>query len=430
MRYPKYIEEDYSFPSFYHVCQTVKNRTLKQADKVLENLLLHRLSREDICPGDKVGIGVGSRGINRISELVRIICRCLKTHGAKPFIIPAMGSHGNADASGQVSILEKLGITEAFCGAPVISSMEVVQLGEVLGEVEVFFSMDALSMDHTICINRIKPHTKFRGPLGSGILKMLTVGLGKHHGAMSYHSMALKYGFDKTLLAMGQNLLKTSNFKFGVGLVEDAYDRIMDIGILEGPSLIKEEAAMFKTAEASLAGLPVQTLDVLIIGQAGKEISGAGMDPNITGRTSDFMEDDFSDKLNATRIAVLNLSAQTSGNGLGIGNADIITEKVFQDLNYETTLMNALTSVSLRKAFIPVRLPTDEKAIQTAFTTIGPVSPNQIRAVIIRDTRHTKEFWASQALISELKTIPGIQIMEMTPLVFDKKGELIAPILT
>ena len=353
MRYPAYIENDFSFPDFYRVKMTHPGRGLEDPVAVLDRQLQLVLPNAGIKPGDRVALAVGSRGITGIAHLVAGACRRIRQMGALPFIIPAMGSHGGATARGQVRVLEKLDITQERCGAVVVSSMAVEQVGTIMDNVPVFFSRDALAMDHTLCINRIKPHTKFKGPVESGLYKMLCIGLGKHQGALTYHNMALKYGFFPLLKAMGDAMIAQTNFRAGIAVVEDFFDATMAVEVIPAPAIFEREPRLLAMAREQFPRLPFETLDVLVIEQIGKEISGSGMDPNVTGRTFDLMEDDFSQSLKAGRIAILNLSEKTGGNAIGLGNADIITEKVFRTMDYEATLMNALTSMSLRKAFIP-----------------------------------------------------------------------------
>ena len=224
---------------------------------------------------------------------------------------------------------------------------------------------------------------------------------------------------------MSGEIIEKSNFRFGIGVVENAFDETMAIEVIPAHGVLTRERRMLETAKKNMPTLPFKQLDVLVVQYIGKEISGAGMDPNITGRAFDLKEDDFSRILKTTRMAVLNLSEKGGGNGIGLGNADIITEKVFERLDYESTLMNALTGISLRKAFIPVRLPDDRRAIQACFTTLGPMDADTIRAVILKDTLHTVEFLASKALFKELDTIDQAQILEQVNLVFDKRGNLV-----
>jgi hypothetical protein len=425
MRYPAFIESDFDFPPFHHVRMNFSREAIGDVPAAVNRGLDAVLPVSGIRRGDRVAVGVGSRGIDQLAAMVRAVCLRLQEAGARPTIIPAMGSHGGATAEGQLAVLHRLGITEEDCGAPILSSLAVEQVGTVFGEVPLYYSQDALSMQHSIVINRIKPHTKFRGPAESGILKMLCIGMGKHRGALAYHNWAMKYGFYPLLREMGTALAAASNFRFGLAVVENAFDRPLAIAGVRAERLIEEETHLNALANAHIPRLPFKELDVLVVAQIGKEISGAGMDPNVTGRAFDLMESDFSEILKTKRVAVLNLSAQTGGNAIGLGNADIITEKVFQAIDYEATLMNALTSLSLHKAFIPVRMPNDRKAIQACFSTIGPIPAKEVRAVVIRDTLHLSEFWASRALRREIEAIPEAAIVATGLLVFDPTGNLV-----
>jgi len=322
-------------------------------------------------------------------------------------------------------VLAALGVTESSVGVPIRSSLEVERVGSLHGEVPVYFSRDALEADHSICLNRIKVHTKFKAPVESGLCKMLCVGMGKHTGALAWHSWALKYGFYPLLRDMTQEIITRTNVRFGIGIVEDSHDRTAHIEAISAVDIPDREPILLEMAKNYFPKLPIRDLDVLVVRQVGKEISGSGMDPNVTGRVSDLMEDDFSESLKATRIAILGLSRPTAGNGIGIGLADFITEEVFRQLDYEKMLMNALTSISLRKAFIPVRMPDQRKAIQACFVTIGPVKAQDVRAIIIRDTMQVFEFWASAALLDELRAIPEVEILDRYRLEFDGEGHLL-----
>jgi hypothetical protein len=427
MRYPAFIESDFDFPEFHLVRMNFSRQAIEDVEAAVTRELERLIPQSGICAGDRVAIGVGSRGIDRLETIVRTVCARLRQMGARPVIIPAMGSHGGATAEGQAAVLRRLNVTEASCGAPVVSSLAVEQVGTVFGEVPVFFSRDALALEHSIAVNRVKPHTKFIGPAESGILKMLCVGMGKHRGAIAYHTWAMKHGFYPLCKAMGQAIAQSANFRFGLAVVENAFDRVLTVAGVPAHRIPEEEERLNALAKAHLPRLPFRDLDVLVVGQIGKEISGAGMDPHVTGRALDLMESDFSEILNVKRIAVLNLSAHTGGNAIGLGIADIITEKVFQAMDYEATLMNALTSLSLRKAFIPVRMPNDRKAIQACFATIGPVPPADVRAVVIRDTMHLSEFWVSRALREEIERTASAEIAAAAPLRFDDDGNLCMP---
>ena len=429
MRYAPYIEADYEFPRFFPVHMAYPRDRIEDIPGVLNAALDRVLPASGIATGHRVAVGVGSRGIAQLPLMVKVLCARLKSLGARPFIVPAMGSHGGATPAGQERVLKTLGIDAQTCKVPVRSSLAVERIGTVLGLVPVYFSRDALQADHTVCINRIKPHTKFKARIESGLCKMLCVGLGKHQGALSYHQWALQYGFARLLMAMAAAVIQNSNFRFGVGVVENAYDRPLEIEAVASQGLIDAEIALLQIAKRHLPRLPVKALDALIVGRIGKEISGSGMDPNVTGRAYDMAESDFSENLKATRVAILNLTPASQGNAIGLGNADFITAKVFRQMDYETTLMNAMTSMSLRKAFIPIRLPSDAKAIQACFTTLGPVDPQTVRAIIIANTLEMSRFWASNALGPVLKSVPGIQLSEAVRLAFDSQGNLTVPLI-
>jgi len=424
MRYPAFIEADFDFPEFHPVRMNFSCQAIDDVEAAVNQELDGLLPQSGIRAGDRVAVGVGSRGIDRLEIIVRTVCARLRQAGARPVIVPAMGSHGGATAEGQAAVLRRLNVSEASCGAPVVSTMDVEAVGTVFGEVPVYFSRDALAMEHSMVINRVKPHTKFIGPAESGILKMLCVGMGKHRGAIAYHTWAMKHGFFELCQAMGQTIAAAANFRFGLAVVENAFDRTLALAGIAAGRILEEETRLNALAKEHIPRLPFRDLDVLVVGRIGKEISGAGMDPNVTGRAFDLMESDFSQILKVKRVAVLNLSAQTGGNAIGLGSADFITEKVFQALDYEATLMNALTSLSLRKAFIPVRMPNERKAIQACFTTIGPVPAADVRAVVIRDTMHLSEFLISRALKAEVAEMASAEILAAAPLSFDADGNL------
>jgi len=421
---PSFLNSKFSAPDFYQIEMNYPDSHLPDVEEETRNEILREAQKIPIQNGETVAIGIGSRGIVNLPEIVRTTCLTLKSLGAKPFIVPAMGSHGNATAEGQLDVLQSLGISETSIGCPIRSSMDVVQLGS-FSDIPIFFSKDAMEADHSICINRIKPHTKFKGTIESGIIKMMAVGFGKHTGALNYHRWALRFGFSKMLEETGKIILKNSNFKFGLGIIEDASDKIFKIEGISSNELFETEANLLKISKAHLPGLPVKDIDVLIVQQIGKEISGAGMDPNVTGRAGDLMEDDFSHIFKTKRLVVLNLSKGTAGNALGVGTADVITRKVVDSMDYEKTMTNALTGISLQKISIPLVMPTDEKAIQTCFSTIGPIPPENVRALIIKDTLHLTTFWASQALLAQLQTNPLVQVKEPVKLIFDNEGNLI-----
>lgn len=429
MRYPSFIERDFSFPRFHRVRVRRSETAIESLESELAEPLDRALAESGVENGHRVAVGVGSRGIDRLPQLVALLCARIRETGAEPFLVPTMGSHGGATPEGQRKVLARLGATEATTSAPVISSLSVRRVGTVRDDVPVFFSRDALDADHSVFVNRIKPHTKFKAEVESGLLKMLCVGMGKHEGALAFHDHALLHGFAPLLREMGGVLLERTNFRFGLAVVENGVDRIVHAEPVTADRLAEREPALLEMAKAQFPRLPVSDADVLVVGRIGKEISGSGMDPNVTGRAFDLQESDFSGDFHATRVAVLRLSEKTDGNAIGLGNADIVTERIFREMDYEATLMNALTSRSLHKAFVPVRMPTEAKAIQAAFATIGPIPPEKVRAILIRDTARLDEIWASEALAETLREKEGVEVLEIVNLTFDEAGDLVRPAL-
>ncbi len=427
MRLPPYLEAEPRFPPFHRVRVDPPPEPPIDPIRSVEDAVRGALERMSHRPGDRVAVGVGSRGIDRIGPMVRGFCRVVADAGLRPFLLPAMGSHGGATAHGQTAVLEALGMGETATGFPVRSDMAAERIGTAMGDVPVYFAREALAAQHAVCINRVKPHTKFKAPVESGIAKMLCVGMGKHDGALSFHRWAIRYGFHPLLVEMGRIVLNRTNFRFAVAVVEDERDRVCHVEAVDSHAVPQREPFLLEMAKARFPRLPVDELDVLVVDRIGKEISGAGMDPNVTGRAFDLGESDFSGVLKARRVAVLDLTPETGGNGIGLGCADIITERAFRTLDYDKTLMNALTSLSLRKAFIPVRMPDDRKATQACFSTLGPVAPEAVRAAVIRDTRHVFDFLASPALAMELDGAEGVTVGEAAPLAFDASGRLSLP---
>lgn len=429
MRYPDYIETDYELPDFYRIQTRYPRPVVKDIPRIIKDRVEQMIATGKMKSGESVCIGVGSRGIRNIKVMLQVLCQELKQYNLNPFIIPAMGSHGGGTAPGQKKILETLGITEQSCGCEIQSSMAVKEIGTAFCRVPVYFSDDALKADHSICINRIKPHTKFKGDIESGIYKMLCIGMGKHQGALAFHKWALEKGFFPLLKAMGDVIIEKSNLRFGLGVVENAYDETMAVELLETPNIYDKEKKLLEIAKNNMPHLPVKTADVLIAQQFGKDISGSGLDPNITGRAYDLMEDDFSGMFYTKRLGLLNLSKKTKGNALGVGTADFITEKIFREMDYEATIMNVMTSISIRKGGIPIYLPNDQKVIQACYSTIGPVDKDKVRAIIIKDTLNITESLVSASLLEDVQENPLVEILERVKLEFDKDGNLITGFL-
>ena len=360
-----------------------------------------------ISKGDRVAIAVGSRGIADIPVLAREVVNAVKSAQGNPFIVPAMGSHGGATAEGQLDVLEKLGVTEEFVGAPIVSSMDVVEVGRLPKGLPVYMDKNAYEADKIIVIGRIKPHTAFRGPYESGLLKMITIGLGKQKGANEAHGYGFKY-MGEHVPEMAKISLQKTPIIFGLGILENAYDRPAKIIAVPAEKMFDVEPDLLLEAKSLMPRIMFDPIDVLVVNELGKDISGSGMDPNITGR---FGTPYASGGPQVTRIAVLGLTEKTHGNANGMGLADVTTRRLFEQIEWEKGYANAITSTVTSVAKLPMFLPTAELAVQAAIKTSNVFDMSKVRLVRIHTTLHLKEIWISESLLEEAKQNDKIEIL-------------------
>ena len=378
---------------------------------------------EETKPGDTVAVAVGSRWIRHIDRVVFHCLNFLKNNGLKPFIVPAMGSHGGATPAGQEAVLKKLGISESAMGVPVYADMDVECIGELSGGLKIYVSKSALDADHIVVVNRVKPHTKFEAEIESGLCKMLTIGLGKAKGATEFHQCAVKQSF-KIIEQAADMILKNSGFLFGLALLEDGYGDLAHIEAVTPSVLVAREKELLKKAASMMGRIPFDHLDILIVDFLGKDISGIGMDPNITGRHRDIVGD-FNKSPHVKRIFVRDLSPGSDGNGNGIGLADITTNRLVNGLDLEKTYINAITAVSPEKASIPMHFEDDRTCLDICFTTIGLDIRNNARIVRIKDTMNLGYLQVSRALEKEvLSNSDLVQVTPWTPLKFNAQGNM------
>lgn len=375
-------------------------------------------------PGQTVALAVGSRGINRIDNVVYHCLQFLKDKGLKPFIVPAMGSHGGGTANGQTAVLAKLGITESSMGVPILADMDVVQVGRLSNDLKIFFSKKALEADHIIVINRIKPHTKFRADIESGLCKMLTIGLGKTEGASEFHRCAVKHTF-KIIEDAARLIINQGRITFGLALLEDGYGKLAHVEAILPPSFIEREKILLKDATAMMGHIPFDHLDILIVDFIGKDISGIGMDSNITGRHRDIVGD-FYTSPHVKRIFVRDLSPASDGNANGIGLADVTTKRLVDVLDLQKTYANALAAISPEKAAIPIYFDSDRESLDACARTIGLDFMAKARVVRIKDTASLEFLQVSKALEPEILSNSNLeQITPWEPLRFDIDDNLI-----
>ncbi|HEY2901480.1 MAG TPA: DUF362 domain-containing protein [Polyangia bacterium] len=340
-----------------------------------------------IAAGANIALAVGSRGISRIEEVVRAVIDRVRASGGKPFIVPAMGSHGGATAEGQAGLLAEYGITERALGVPVRAAMDVELCATTEDGVPVHLASEAARADGIIVISRVKPHTRFRGAVESGVVKMIAVGLGKREGAAAFHSAADRLGFPRVVETVLQAKLRTGKFLGGVALLENQHHSLAKVEVLRADELLEREPALLKEAWSFMPRLPVAEIDLLIVDAIGKNISGVGMDPNVIGRGSaDSTEPDAPGVPIVHRLFVRELTAETHGNAVGIGLADFTTSRLVRAMDREATYMNALTSLAFRAPKIPMYFDTDREVLIRVLATLPATDPHQVRLVRIRDT--------------------------------------------
>jgi hypothetical protein len=358
------------------------------------------LDFDSMPEGGTVAIGLGSRGIEDVVPVGRAVVAAVRERGYRPVVLPAMGSHGGATAAGQRETLAALGMDEESLDCEIDSRMDVRGLGESASGNPVFFSAAALAADGVVVVNRVKPHTNFTGPFESGLVKMTAVGLGKQPGAQAIHERALVAGYVDTLRDTFEVIRGEANLLGGVALVENFDDRTAEIEGVPAADLPEAEKPLLERAREYMPTLPYADLDVLVIDEIGKDVSGAGMDTNVVGRYRVLNTDD-PDSPDIKRIVVRGLTEATHGHGQGIGLADVTTTDVVGELDLDKMYTNAITSSSLSKISIPLALPDDEQALTAALSTVGPYDPEEIRVAWIRDTGHLAKLRVSPALAAE-----------------------------
>lgn len=382
-------------------------------------------NRTNIAGRARVAVGVGSRGIANLVPLVRAVVSYLKSAGAEPFIIPAMGSHGGATAEGQIRVLSHLGITEEAVDAPVLATMDVQPLDEVDG-IPLFLDRLAFEADGIVLINRVKLHTDFSGPTESGIIKMMAIGLGNQVGADHYHRLAVVRDMYEIFNRVGMALIEQTNFLFGLGLVENQNHQTSIVKIASADMLPKAEEELLTKAREYFPRLPLDEIDLLIIDEIGKDISGNGMDPNVTGRVSSpFVQKPPGP--NVTRIFVRGMTEASEGNAIGIGDADFTTRRLAEKIDPHKTAMNCVTACGPESGRIPLSYNTDWEAIAAALMTIRPYTLEDLKIVHIKNTLELEIMMVSQSCLADLEARPLVSIdREKIQLEFDSHDNLIS----
>jgi hypothetical protein len=377
-----------------------------------------------IKPGARIAIAAGSRGIRNLALIVREVSAFVKSKKAFPFIIPAMGSHGGATAEGQAEILAGYRITAETTGIPVISSMDVVELPSGDSRVPVFMDRNAFESDGVILINRIKPHTDYHSEYESGLVKMSVIGLGKEKQASAIHSYGI-YGLRELIPMVAKEILSSGKIIGGVAVVENAYDETMCIRALGASEFFEKEPSLLRMASGNMPSLPADDIDVLIIDQMGKDISGVGIDTNIIGRIK-IQGQEEPGKPSIKAIAVTDLTDSSHGNALGIGLSDVITRRLFDKIDFTSTYTNTITSSFIERAKIPVVAANDKEAFQIALRSCGYLKKGSEKIVRIRDTLHLDQLYVSEPVLDLIRDHDRIEIMGRNINMFSEDNDLIA----
>lgn len=413
-------------PPVQLVRQTAPQPTVANVPVEVRQLWLTSKTAQRISPGARVAVAVGSRGIKNLLTIVKATIEALQELRAKPFVVAAMGSHGGATSEGQRELLASYYIDELHLGVPIITDMDVVQIGtNSLGQ-PVWWDKNALAADAVVTVSRIKPHTDFRGQFESGILKMLVIGLGKRVGADQVHSFG-PLGLRDMIPDAGRVILQKTPFIGGLAILENAHEDTARLEVVDRDDLWDREPELLQEATRMMGRLPFKAADVLIIGELGKNYSGAGMDPNVIGRM--LIEGSPEIETNdprIIRIGVLDVSPESHGNATGIGLADLTTNRAVAGIDHKAFRMNNLTARSLWRSKLPFAFETDREVIATCVETCWQVDPARVKLCVIPNTLEVAEMWVSPALAEDLTGKPHLEFVGgPQPLPFDGSGNLL-----
>lgn len=396
---------DNQIPKFVRVRHEMDHSHIDDIEGAVAQAMRREGTLDRIKPGDSVCITAGSRDVANIARVIRAICDQVKSVGAHPFIIPAMGSHAGAKAEGQRGIIEGYGVTEEAMGAPIRASMDTEVIAHSKSGLEIHLDKFANAADFLIPVGRIKAHTDFRGEVESGICKMLVIGMGKQHGAYQCHKLGFKSMAANVKEFAGAIIEKKPNM-FAIGLIENAYHQTCRIEAIPAGRILAEEPPLLEYAKSRMAKVPFDQADILFVDETGKDISGAGMDPNVTGRSA---QNGISRPF-AERIVARDLTDEAHHNATGMGNADVTTRRLFDKIDMEQTYPNSLTSRDINGFRIPIVMENDDLAIRFALHTItGANAASGYRAMWIRDTNHVQTFYVTERLLADTAAMPWLR---------------------
>ena len=411
------------FPKVVKIRQTFPRPRVEDVEGAVRDQLRREEISSAVRPGMSVAVTAGSRGIAGIDEILRAVIEGLKEMGAEPFIVPAMGSHGGATAEGQVEILASLGVTEESCGAPIRSSMETVEIGETARGIPVFMDRIASEADGVVVVNRIKAHTDFRAEVESGLLKMASIGLGKHAQALALHGYGVE-GIRDFMVEVGEEVMDSGHILFGLGIVENAYDEPATIEAIPTREIPGRERELLRGYMQMMPVLPISDIDILYVDALGKNFSGTGMDTNVIGRFR-ILGVDEPERPNVKYLIVGDVSEESHGNALGVGLADLTTERLVGQIDRNAMNANVVTSTFLERAKVPMVLQNDREALQTAIRCNWGVPPEETRFVRIPNTLHLEHLYVSENLVDEALSNSDAEVVSgPDELRFDTEGSI------
>ena len=415
------ILDNIKLPQIMKVSQTFDNTKLDDVEGDLNQKLIDKNIKDKIKQGMKIAITGGSRGISSYKELMKTIVSFVKKCGATPFIVPSMGSHGGGTSEGQENMLKKLGITKESVGCEIISSMDVVEVGRTSKDLPVYIDKNAANADGIILLNRVKLHTSFRGKYESGLIKMMAIGLAKRKGADMTHFLRYE-NIAENLVEVGKIAINNLNIICGVASIENGYNEVADVFVLNKDEILQEEPKILEKSKRLMPRIYLDDIDVLIVNEIGKNISGTGVDTNIVGR---FHTNAASGGPNTVKLGFLDISEKSGGNGNGMGLADFVSKKFFRKIDFESTYINAITSTEPNSVKLPLVLDNDKYVFQGCVKLCGVKNIQDIKLVIINNTKELDEIYMSKSAFENAVDKSKVKKeSELFDIPFDEEGNL------
>ncbi len=400
--------KDIKIPPMYRVKQEFVSKPLNDIEEACLQQIVSLDRLKGLKKGAGIAVAVGSRGVADIAKITASVVNALKKLEFDPFIVSAMASHGGATSEGQRELLAELGITEESVGCAVRASVDVIEIGILENGLPVYIDRIASQGDGIVVINRIKTHTAFHGKYESGLVKMLAIGLGNHIGAKACHQLGFGQ-MEKNIIAMAKMKMAKFPVLFGVAVIEDGCENVSIIEVIDADHIMEREPDLLQISKSNMPSIPIADMDVLVVDRMGKEISGDGMDPNITGRYSTPYA---RGNVTVQKLAVLSVTDKSHGNVIGIGQADICPRRLYDEIDFETTYINSLVATVTSVARLPMVLPTDFDVIRAAIMTSNISDFERVRFVRIRDTLHLRDLIVSESLVDEVSGKASITSVE------------------